>query len=471
MFGLNNYRILVPGCVLLGVLFLPVLGCSKKSSGSDNKSNAEVASATGEANVGSATAEADVAGATGEVAGATGEAGIKDATAEDTLKKKEVIFRVPVATERLVRGEMKAYLSAAGTLAPEDQILVKAEITGKITLSSAWEEGQVVKAGQVLATIDNEDVQYMKEEAQKNLRLSQERLPPALEKYKLAERNLASKKRLFDEGVIAQLDYDQAEVGLMDAEIAYKQAQADVDTRRTELEKVRYKQDRAVVASPFDGQLVRKEYLEPQQNLTASYPILSLDHRTVSAGQSLFGIIKTSRMRIDVDVSSKEIVQVRPGQPVEIHVYSGEIFEVTGVVSRISTALDPVTRFFKVTVLMDNLEGQLRSGMFCKVDIVVEHRYDAIVIAKEIVQTRNNRKVAFVVSGEKDKEEAEQREIQLGISNRFDVEITEGLHEGDVLIVRGYETLKNKTKVKLTQADEDQAEESDEDLSGRQAGS
>jgi multidrug efflux pump subunit AcrA (membrane-fusion protein) len=158
----------------------------------------------------------------------------------------------------------------------------------------------------------------------------------------------------------------------MDAEITYKQAVAEVATRKTELEKVKYKQDRALIEAPFDGVLVRKEYLEPKQN-QVSYPIMNLDSRVVGSGESLFGLIKTSRFILDVDVSSKEIQKVEPGQAAEVHVYGGEVIGVTGEVTKISTALDPMTRAFKVTVLMDNLDDlPLRAGMFCKVDIVVE---------------------------------------------------------------------------------------------------
>lgn len=350
-------------------------------------------------------------------------------------------------------------------------MLVRAEIGGRITFTRKWNEGDAVQAGQLIATIDNEEVRYLKEEATKNLQLAQERLPSSLERKNLAERNLASKDRLYREGVISRLDYDQADLQRMDAEITYKQALAEVETRKTDLEKVKYKQDRALIEAPFDGVLVRKEYLEPKQG-QVSYPILSQDGRVVGGGESLFGIIKTSRFMIDVDVSSKEIQKIEPGQTAEVHVYGGEVISVSGEVTKISTALDPVTRAFKVTVLIENPEHlPLRAGMFCKVDIVVERRLDSIALPKEIVQTRNNRKVVFVVSGEAPEYEAEEREVNLGISNRHDIEITSGLKEGDRLIVRGYETLKGKTKVKLVQSDEDQAEESEEDVSGRQTGS
>jgi multidrug efflux pump subunit AcrA (membrane-fusion protein) len=105
--------------------------------------------------------------------------------------------------------------------------------------------------------------------------------------------------------------------------------------------------------------------------------------------------------------------------------------------------------------------------MFCKVDIVVEKRIDAIAIPREIVQTRGNRTVVFVV----EQQEARQREVELGIVNRERVEILEGLHEGDLLVIRGYETLKDHTKVKLAESDEDSTESPDQDLSGRPSSS
>lgn len=451
---MDHQRIIRMGISLLGVvLLLSSVSCGKKEArNSSEKSDGAVADATGEARIDSASAEAEISGATDP----------------EALKKKEMVFRVPVAAERLVRGEMKAFLSAVGTLVPEEQILMKAEMGGKITFSQDWQEGQFVNKGTLLATIDNEDIRFAKNEALKALQLAEEQIQPAQEKLKLAERNLASRKRMYEEGVISQLSYDQAELSRMDAELGYKQILASVETRRTELEKVRYRQDRALVEAPFDGILVRKEYLQPQQGIaTTSYPIMSLNGRTVTVGEPLVGLMRTSRMFLDVDVSSKEIASVKTGQPAEVFIYGGEIFEATGTVEKISTALDPVTRAFKVTLALDNVEGELRPGMFCKVDIVVERRYDALAIPKETVQTRSNRKVVFVAENQ----EAREREVVLGISNRSEVEVLQGLHEGDFLITRGYETLRDKTLIKLAEADEDQSEESSENLPGPASGS
>jgi len=268
--------------MLLGLL-LGAGGCGRKAKNGSNDANSpkkdgQVQDATGEAQVASASGEASIAAASGEakVGDATAAGNIADGTG--AIGKKEFVFRVPVTTMKIQRGEMKAFLSSTGTLSPEEQMLVRAEIGGRITFTRNWNEGDAVQARQMIATIDNEEVRYLKEEATKNLQLAEERLPSSLERKNLAERNLASKERLYQEGVISRLDYDQADLQRMDAEITYKQAVAEVETRKTELEKVKYKQDRALIEAPFNGVLVRKEYLEPTQG-QVSYPIMNQDSR------------------------------------------------------------------------------------------------------------------------------------------------------------------------------------------------
>jgi multidrug efflux pump subunit AcrA (membrane-fusion protein) len=85
--------------------------------------------------------------------------------------------------------------------------------------------------------------------------------------------------------------------------------------------------------------------------------------------------------------------------------------------------------------------------MFAKADIVVEDRPSAVVIAKTALQTRDNRPVVFVVEGVS----AELREVVTGIETREEIEILEGLNEDERLVVKGQETLRDKSKVRVTE--------------------
>jgi len=121
-----------------------------------------------------------------------------------------------------------------------------------------------------------------------------------------------------------------------------------------------------------------------------------------------------------------------------------EVF--TGEVTEISRIIDSESRTYKVTVSINNSERKLRPGMFVKVDIVVRAKEDAVLVPRYVVLTRNNKDVVFVV----EKQRAVMKEVVLGLEDKENVEILSGLEEGERIVVKGYETLKDKTKVTVS---------------------
>ena len=83
--------------------------------------------------------------------------------------------------------------------------------------------------------------------------------------------------------------------------------------------------------------------------------------------------------------------------------------------------------------------------MYIQALIVVARHENANVVPPEIVVTRNNRPVVFVVEDEK----AVEREVEVGIETRDGVELISGIAQGDALIVEGFETLRNGTPVRV----------------------
>jgi hypothetical protein len=84
--------------------------------------------------------------------------------------------------------------------------------------------------------------------------------------------------------------------------------------------------------------------------------------------------------------------------------------------------------------------------MFVKADIIVAHKDSAIVISKDLIMTRGQDKRVFVV----ERGIAVERPITIGIENPTEVEVRNGLNVDDRLVVKGYETLRNRAKVKIT---------------------
>jgi multidrug efflux pump subunit AcrA (membrane-fusion protein) len=125
-------------------------------------------------------------------------------------------------------------------------------------------------------------------------------------------------------------------------------------------------------------------------------------------------------------------------------------------VVEIGKAVNQDTAAFRVDIIAENPDRTLKPGMFARVDIVTDRRRDAVSIAKDFLVRRNNRDVVFVVekSEDQDYEIAREVPVELGLSGREEIEVTWGLKEGDIVVIRGFEVLQDKTPVSVLRADE-----------------
>ena len=118
---------------------------------------------------------------------------------------------------------------------------------------------------------------------------------------------------------------------------------------------------------------------------------------------------------------------------------------IAGVISELSPAISSETRTFTGKLLIDNKDLLLRPGMFVKADIVVDKSESTIVIPKEIVMNRGKRKSVYVV----ERGVARMRDIRTGLEDKDNIEVLEGLDLEEQLVTRGYETLRDNSKVKI----------------------
>jgi multidrug efflux pump subunit AcrA (membrane-fusion protein) len=116
-----------------------------------------------------------------------------------------------------------------------------------------------------------------------------------------------------------------------------------------------------------------------------------------------------------------------------------------GHVTQLSPAINADTRTFKGSVEISNTNYLLRPGMFVRADIVTSRKDSAIVIPKNIILSRQRGKTVFIVQ----RGLAEERIIETGLENLMDVEVTRGLMKNDRVVISGYETLSNRSRIKI----------------------
>jgi RND family efflux transporter MFP subunit len=264
-----------------------------------------------------------------------------------------------------------------------------------------------VRAGQLLAAIDNQE--YLL-----NVRVESQKL--AMEN---ASRELQKQEALFKEGGVTEKELEIARRNALDSRLNYEAAQLKA-------EKLRLK-------APISGFIA---------NLQSS-----AEGTRVPVGFRLCTIMDYSATLVQVNLPNTDLERVRIGQEVVVSNYALADQTFRGRVTAIDPTIDPQTRTFTVTIEVNNEKLILRPGMFVKADIVIENHPHAVIIPKAALQTRDNKPVAFIVQGAS----AEMREVTTGIETREEVEILEGLAEGERLVVKGHETLRDKSKVRVTE--------------------
>ena len=318
---------------------------------------------------------------------------------------------VPVVVEKVKRGAIAELISTTGTLRAAKEERVAAEVQGILHFIKndgiVFAAGARVQQGQLLAEIENPE--YLLDVRVESQRLAMNN----------AERELQKQEDLFKEGGVTEKELELARRTALDARYNYESAQLKVGKLK--------------LHAPIAG-------------FVANLQTNAVETR-VPAGFQLCTIMNYSQVVAQVNLPNSDIGRIHPGQKVIVSNYALPDAAFTGRVSTINPAIDPQTRTFIAAIDVDNPNLQLRPGMFVKADIVVEDHPNAVTISKTALQTRDNRPVVFVVEGIS----AALREVTTGIETREEIEILEGLNEGERLVVKGQETLRDKSKVRVTE--------------------
>jgi RND family efflux transporter MFP subunit len=153
------------------------------------------------------------------------------------------------------------------------------------------------------------------------------------------------------------------------------------------------------------------------------------------------------KLLMDVKLPEKHLSEVTLNQTVQISNYTVTGDTIYGRISQISPVINADTRTFQSILQIDNEKRLLRPGMFIKAFILSEKREATIVIPKETVISRQDGKVVFTVENGI----ATEKRITTGLETTDAIEVVSGLKVNDRLVISGFETLRNKSKVTIIQ--------------------
>ena len=339
----------------------------------------------------------------------TADAGTERQSPAEKAKAREAVktaFKsrpVPVSVDVVTLGSIDATYATTATLSAVEEALVVARTQG-IVETIFVEEGMKVSKGTALAQLDT-----------RRLALDMAR----------TETNLESLKRALNRA-------DQLFKSKMISPDAFDQALFNYEREAAALALLAHDLSEATIRAPING-------------------VITVRHiklgNTLQPNSEAFEMKRADIIEAILNVPEQELLKLKAGQPATISVDALTGLVVDGEVLRIAPEVNPATGTFRVTVSMLNPEGQLKPGMFARVDILYDRYSDALLVSREAVITQRNEKSVFVLSDDI----VNRKIVETGYAQGERVEIKKGLAVGDQVVVRGHSTLKDGGLVRVVQ--------------------
>jgi HlyD family secretion protein len=274
-----------------------------------------------------------------------------------TNKGNAVQFR----TERVTRGDLRATVTATGTVSAVTTVLVGTQVSG--TVKEIFVDfNSPVKKGQLLAQIDPALPQAKVAQARANLQSAEAGVEKTAAALQDAKRTFERNQTLFAKNYIARSDLDTSETNVLSAAAQLKVSTAQVEQARASLQQEETNLYYTRILSPVDGTVISRN-VDIGQTVAASFQTPTL----FSIAQDL------TRMQIDTNVDEADIGKVRVGQPVQFTVDAYPDVTFPGKVSEIRNAPTTVQNVvtYDVVVKVGNPERKLKPGMTANVEIII----------------------------------------------------------------------------------------------------
>jgi RND family efflux transporter MFP subunit len=385
----------------------------------------------------------------------------------------------PVQVDTVTRGPIDLIVTADAVLYPVNQANVTSKISAPVRRVLV-NRGDHVKAGQLLAELENRDLAAAAEESKSQLDQAQSAyqtvtgatVPEDRTKAEadvLADRQaLDAAKKLYDNRVDLQKQGALAQKLVDDARVAMVQAQSQLNTAQRHLESVQQvtgAEQRKAAQAQVDAarahynsaavQVVYAEVRSPINGIVADRSIYPGE--TAAAGAPIVSIVDISQVVARANIPVKEAAAVRVGKQATI---TGPEGVLAGKVTVVSPAVDPSTTTVQVWVQAENPEEKLKPGETVRVSIRADLIQETLLVPASALLNSDEGGEKVMVVGKDSL--AHERKVTVGIREGNRVQILGGVNEGDKVITSGGLGLDDKAEVTI-KSEEDEDDDDDDD--------
>jgi multidrug efflux pump subunit AcrA (membrane-fusion protein) len=381
-------------------------------------------------------------------------------------KEKDPVVTVQVTPA--ARATISQTVSAEAVIYPLEQATISPKITAPITEFKV-QRGSRVKKGQLLAVLENKDLDAQAKASQGNFEQADAgyitsvdaTIPQQVQKAQLdldaakaafdaQQRVYDSRKELFQQGALPQRDLDSATVALAQARGAYEVAQKQLaDLQRLGKEQALKSAHGSRLSAQgqmlnAEAQLSYSQIRSPIDGVVTDRPLYAGDLAT--ANQPILTVMNLSRLIAKCHVAQSDAAILKAGNPAGLAV-PGIDEPIKGRVSLVSPALDPGSTTIEVWVEAVKPNPALKPGMTVELSMTAKTVKDALVVPTPAI-FKNNEGAHYVMIAGSDGH-AHVKAIQVGAHNPEFSQVASGVNPGDPIITSGGYALPDNTQIKI----------------------
>jgi len=356
-----------------------------------------------------------------------------------TVARRPVEVRVAVVRE--ARASQAAVLNASGYVTPRRRATISAKITGKIA-EVLIDEGMSVKAGDVLARLDDADAVVTLRAAEAQSAVVVATLGELQVRLANAARDLRRVRELRTQNLVSDRDLDNAETAVASYEAQIKVAESSVTAAERAAGIARQNVENCIVRAPFAGIVVSKD-AQPGEMVS---PI------SAGGGYTRTGvatIVDMGSLEIEVDVNESYIARVTPGQRVEAALDAYPDWRIPSRVRTVIPTADREKATVKVRITFDELDPRILPNMGVKVSFLEGAEDSASAnltfVPSDVVRREKDQAYAFVIKDGR----VERRGIRTGRESGSDIEILAGLRSGEQVVTSSSGEIHDGSRVSI----------------------
>jgi RND family efflux transporter MFP subunit len=289
------------------------------------------------------------------------------------------------------------------------------QVSGKISKRNV-ELGSVVNAGDVLMEIDAKDIQQ-------TVNITSAQMASAESQLNLAQSNLERYRKLFEQGAVSRAQLDQYENAYEVAAAAVRQTAAQYTQGANQLGYSALVADSTGVIAAVNAEA----------------------GQVVSAGQVVITLVKDGEREIEISIPENRIEDLRNAQQIRVTFWALPDVIVEGKVREISPVADKITRTYKARISLQNSPAGVNLGMTANVAIASAGSRQAVYIPLAAIYQTGDTPGVWVVANET----VSLRPVKVGAFGDGQIQVLEGLQDGDVIVTAGVQKLREGQKVRL----------------------